>query len=114
MTEIEWLSCGAPDLMLDELEGKITRQQLVEFVRRCCERVTPYVHSAGNEIAIVEEFATLAAGQSDHDAAIYAYEASLKAARWAPDMKKEQAQQAAVLRQIVGRPMTSASVADVV
>jgi hypothetical protein len=53
---------------------------------------------------VVEEFAALAGRQSDHDAALYAYEAALKAARWAPVLKEEQTQQAALLREIVGRP----------
>ena len=51
---------------------------------------------------LAEEFAALATRQSDHDAAIYAYEAALKVARLAPDLKEEQKQQAAVLRQLVG------------
>jgi hypothetical protein len=65
--------------MLEEVEGKVNREQLVEF-------------------------AALATNQSDHDAVLYAYEAALKAARWAPVLKEEQGHQADMLRQIVGRP----------
>jgi hypothetical protein len=53
---------------------------------------------------VVEEFAALASRQSDHDAVLYAAEAALKAARWAPVFKEEQRQQAGLLRQIVGHP----------
>src|SRR5262245_21508530 len=101
MTEKEWLACCEPDLMLDELERKVPREHLMEFVRRCFERITPYLPAVRSEITVVEEFAALAYQMSDHDAAIYAYEASLKAARWAPDLRAEQRHQAEVLRQIV-------------
>lgn len=43
MSESEWLSCCEPDLMLEELEGKISRDRLVEFVRRCWSRITRYL-----------------------------------------------------------------------
>lgn len=104
MTEIEWLACREPDLMLEELEGKVSREQLVEFVRRCWDRITPRISPVPSGRTVVEEFAALAPQQSDHDAALYAAEAALKAARWAPVLRVEQAQQAALLRQIVGRP----------
>jgi len=100
MTETEWLACREPDLLLEELEGKVSREQLVEFVRRCWARINPPVDS---DITVVEQFATLAPRQSDHDAVLYAAEAALKAAGWAPDMKEEQRQQAILLRQLVGR-----------
>lgn len=109
MSESEWLACREPDLMLDEVEGTISRQQLVEFVRRCWERIEPYLPSTPVEKTVVAEFALIAGRQSRHDAAVYAYEAALKAARWAPDLKKEQAQQAALLRQIVGRLSSSSA-----
>jgi hypothetical protein len=104
MSTTEWLACGEPDLMLEEVEGMISREQLVEFVRLCWERITPYLPPVGSEITVVEEFAALAGQQSDHDAALYAYEAALKAARWAPVLREEQKEQAALLRRIVGRP----------
>lgn len=104
MSESEWLACDEPDLMLEEVEAKVSREQLVEFVRGCWERITPCLPAVRSEITVVEEFAALAGQQSDHDAALYASEAALKAARWAPDLRQEQKQQAALLRQIVGRP----------
>jgi hypothetical protein len=57
-----------------------------------------------SDVTVVDQYAALAPGQSDHDAVLYAAEAALKAAGWAPDIKAEQRQQAALLRQIVGRP----------
>lgn len=100
MSDLEWLVCCDPDLMLEALEGKVSREQLVEFVRRCWERINPYLPPVQNECTVVEEFAGLVGGQSDHDAALYASEAALKAARWAPDLNEERKQQAALLRQI--------------
>jgi hypothetical protein len=101
MTEAEWLACSEPDLLLEELEGKVSRQQLVEFVRRCWARISPPMHS---DVTVVEQFAALAPQLSDHDAVLYAAEAALKAAGWAPDMKEEQRHQADLLRQLVHRP----------
>lgn len=102
MTEAEWLACSEPDMMLEEMEGRLSREQLVQFVRLCCERAARYL-SSESEIIVDEEFAALASRQCDHDAALYAYEAALKAARCAPDLREEQKQQAALLREIVGR-----------
>ena len=104
MSESEWLACCEPDLLLEEVEGKVSREQLVEFVRQCWERVTPYLPTVRSEYTVVEQFAALAGRQSDHDAVLYASEAALKAARWVPNFKEEKRQQAALLRQIVGRP----------
>jgi hypothetical protein len=104
MSESEWLACDEPDMMLEFLEGKVSRGQLVEFVRRCWDRITPYLPPVRSEITIAEEYAALAPQQSNHDAALYAAEAALKAARWAPVLKDEQRQQCALLRQIVVSP----------
>jgi hypothetical protein len=104
MSESDWLACSEPDLMLEEVEGKVSREQLMEFVRLCWERITPYLPPAGSESTVVEEF-TLAGQESDHDATLYAYEASLKAARWAPILSEEQKEQAALFRKIVDRPI---------
>jgi hypothetical protein len=104
MTESEWRACEEPELLLEVVERTVPRGQLVVFVRRCWERIRHYLPSVPNNYTVVEEFAALAPGQSDHDAALYAAEAALKAARWAPDIKEEQRQQAALLRQIVGFP----------
>jgi len=104
MTELEWLACEEPDLLLEVVEGKATRKQLVEFVRRCWVRITPYLPAVKSKSTVVEEFTALADQMSDHDAVLYAAEAALKAARWAPVFKEEQRQQAALLRQIVDRP----------
>jgi hypothetical protein len=103
MNEAEWLTCEEPDLMLEAVEGKVTREQLVEFVRRCWERVTPYL-PVQSDVTVVDQFAVLAGRQSDHDAALYAAEAASKAAGLAPAIKQEQRHQAAILRQIVDRP----------
>ena len=104
MTENEWLACNEPDLLLEELEGKASRERLVQFVRRCWERIERYLPLERPESTVVEEFVVVARQHSDHDVALYAAEAALKAARWAPDLREEQKQQAALLRQIVGRP----------
>jgi hypothetical protein len=101
MTESEWRVCGEPDLLLEEVENSVNRRQLVEFVRRCWERILSFLPDVHANFTVVEEFAALAEKQSDHDAALYAAEAALKAARWAPDLKEEQRQQAVLLRQIV-------------
>ena len=102
MSESEWLACEEPDLMLELVEGKVSRGQLVEFVRRCWERIAPHLPPVRAGYTVVEQFAALAGQQSDHDAVLYAAEAALKAARWAPVIREEQRQQAALLRQIVG------------
>ncbi len=101
MTEADWLACTEPDLMLDQIEGKVSREQLVDFVRRCWERIEDFLPEARPEKTVVDEFAALAGQQSDHDASSYAYEAALKAARWAPNLREEQKRQAELLRQIV-------------
>lgn len=103
MTESEWLFCGEPDLMLERVEGKVRREQLVEFVRECWQRVKPYLPPVHSDVTVVEQFAAVAPGQSDHDMVVYAAEAALKAAEWAPDIKKEQRHQADLLRRIIGR-----------
>ena len=102
MTELEWLACREPDLMLDEIEGEMSREQLVEFVRQCCGRILRYLPPETSALTMVREFAALASRQSDHDAATYAYEAALKSARLAPDLREEQKHQADLLRTIIG------------
>ena len=104
MTEFEWLACEEPDLLLEHVEGTVRREALVEFVRRCWERVKPHLPPVQSDVTVVDQYAALAPGQSDHDAVLYAAEAALKAAGWSPDIKAEQRQQAALLRQIVGHP----------
>jgi hypothetical protein len=104
MTESEWLACDEPDLLLEHVEGKVRREALVEFVRRCWARVKPHLPPVHSNVTMDEQFAALAPAQSDHDAVVYAAEAALKAAGWAPDIKAEQRQQASLLRQIVGHP----------
>ena len=57
MTEHEWEACQYPDLMLEDLVGTMSREQLVDFVRRCWERMTVIgissaACSAHDEIAI--------------------------------------------------------------
>src|SRR4051812_38508098 len=32
MSESDWLACGEPDLLLEEVEGKVSPDQLVAFV----------------------------------------------------------------------------------
>lgn len=107
MTEAEWLTCEDPDLMLECLMGKVNHQLLVKFVRQCWMRITPYLPPAPNDYSVVDQFAELAEQQSDYDAVIYASEAALKAARWAPDLREEQRNQAELLRQIVGNPFSA-------
>lgn len=104
MTETEWQACRYPDLMLEELVGIISREQLVDFVRRCWERIRPYLPPGPREETLVEAFERAAPAQSDFDAATYAAEAVLKAARWAPDLHAEQQAQAELLRRLVGNP----------
>src|SRR3954471_18385619 len=100
----EWLACEEPDLLLEAVEGKVSRERLAEFVRRCWERIKPHLPPMRHDVTVVEQFAALAPRQSDHDAVLYAAEAALKAAGWVPEMKDEQRQQAILLRQLVGRP----------
>src|SRR5438876_242302 len=102
MTETEWIICEEPDLMLEHLEGKASPEQLVEFVRRCWERITPFL-PVQSDFTVVDQFAAIAGRQSHHDRVVYAAEAALKAAGWAPAIREEQRHQAAILRQIVGR-----------
>ena len=104
MTEAEWLACREPDLLLEFLVGKVSRAQLVEFVRQCWDRVTPLITAPPHDRTVVDQFAEIVDRQSDLDAATYAYEASLKAAGWAPAIHDEQACQAEMLRRIVGNP----------
>lgn len=104
MSESEWLECEEPDLLLEAVERTVSREQLVEFVRRCWERITPHLAPVRSDVTVVEQFAALAPQQTDHDAALYAAEVALKAAGLAPVMKAEQRQQANLLRQIVSRP----------
>jgi hypothetical protein len=104
MTESEWLACEEPDMLLEAVEGKASREQLVEFVRRCWQRIAPHLPPVRPNVTIADQFAVLADQQSDHDAVVYAAEAALKAAQWAPVIREEQRQQADLLRQIVDRP----------
>ena len=109
MTEREWVACNEPSEMLQFLIGKVSRRQLVEFVRQCWVRVASLVKAPPHEVTVVEQFAEQAGRMSDMDAATYAYEASLKAAGWAPVIHEEQARQADLLRRIVGNPFRSRS-----
>jgi hypothetical protein len=104
MTAREWLACTKPDELLDALLGKVGRDQLVEFVRRCWRRIEPHIEAPPYEVTVVDQYAEAAPHLNDMDAARYAYEAALKAAGWAPDMLAEQAAQAELLRQIVAYP----------
>jgi hypothetical protein len=101
MTESAWLACRRPDELLDELVGRVGRDRLVEFVRQCWARVERFVTAPPHDVTVVDQFAEAAPTLSVMDAARYAYEASLKAAGWAPDLLAEQAAQADLLRQIV-------------
>ncbi len=104
MSESEWLGCTEPDLMLECVEGKASRAQLIEFVRQCWNRIASHLPASHGSYTVVEEYASLAHQMNDHDAVLYAAEAALKAARWAPVLKEEKIQQADLLRQIVGHP----------
>jgi len=104
MTESEWLRSEEPDLMLEQVMSTASRAQLVQFVRECWRRVDRYVPPHPPGITVVDQFAELADEQSNHDAAVYAAEAAVKAAGLAPDMQHEQRFQAALLRRIVGNP----------
>jgi len=105
MTHSEWFACNEPDLMLEELMGKVSRDQLVLFVRRCWDRVTPFLQ-VPHDYTVVDQFTASVGQMNDHDAVIYASEAALKAAGLAPDMREEQRQQAEILRQIVLSPLS--------
>ena len=102
MTDQEWMTCDEPDLMLEYLMGKVSRGQLITFVRQCWQRVTPYMPNVPHDLTVVDQFVAQANQLNDHDAVVYAAEAALKAAGLAPNMREEQRQQAELLRQIVG------------
>ncbi|HYV38891.1 MAG TPA: hypothetical protein VE988_24620 [Gemmataceae bacterium] len=104
MSETEWFACDDPDLLLEALQGKVNRQHLVDFVRRCWERIENQLPPHHGDCTVVDQFAAAAFQQSDHDAVLYASEAALKAARWARDLTDERRKQASLLRQVVGRP----------
>lgn len=104
MTESEWLKSGEPDLMLEHLMGRVSREQLVRFVRECWRRIAADIPPIPHDTTVVEQYAAIVREQSDHDAAVYAAEAALKAAGLAPDMRGEQRHQADLLRRIVGNP----------
>jgi hypothetical protein len=104
MTEAEWLTSDEPDLMLEHVMGKVSRADLITFVRQCWRRITPYLPPGPHDYTVVEQFEEVVGGQSAHDAVIYASEAALKAARLAPDSGAELRCQAQILRQIVGSP----------
>ncbi len=104
MTEAEWLACREPDYLLEEVEGRVSREKLIEFVRLCWGHIEGYVPPVESKVTVVEEYAALAPKQSDHDAALYADEASIKAARWAPNYAAERAWQADLFRRLVPRP----------
>jgi hypothetical protein len=104
MTESEWLASDEPDLMLEEVMGKVPRAQLVQFVRECWQHIAPHLPPVPHEYTVVEQFAEIADKQSDYDATIYASEAALKAAGLAPSMRDEQRHQAVILRKIVVYP----------
>jgi hypothetical protein len=103
MTEVEWYACEQPDLLLELVENQVSREHLVEFVHRCWKRICSYL-PVQSDYTVVQEFAALAPQQSNHDAALYAAEAALKAARWAPVLKVEQRRQADLLRRLVPCP----------
>ena len=102
MTPEEWMRCDEPDLMLEELLGRVHRAQLIEFVRNCWERVARYLPDVPHEITAAQQFAALAETLNDRDAIIYASEAALKAAGLTPNLRAEQKRQAELLRQIAG------------
>jgi hypothetical protein len=102
MTESEWLTSDEPDLMLEHVMGRISRDQLVTFVRQCWQRIAAYLPPVPHDYTVVEQFEEIVHEQSDYDAVIYASEAALKASRLAPDAGAELRHQADLLRKIVG------------
>ncbi|MFL5330778.1 MAG: hypothetical protein ACJ8C4_17905 [Gemmataceae bacterium] len=90
MTNLEWLTCDQPDLMLEELMGQVPRAQLVEFVQACWQRIGPYLPATPHSYTVVEQFAAIVDGLNDHDAVVYAAEAALKAAGLAPSLRMAQ------------------------
>ena len=66
MTETEWQACRYPDLMLEALVGAISREQLVDFVRRCWERVTPYLPRGPHEAELTVIDPAYEAGCGEH------------------------------------------------
>lgn len=103
MTDLEWMTCGHPDLMLEEIMVGVDRRTLVTFVRQCWRRIEPYLPPVPHDYTVVDQFEEKVDHMSDHDAVIYAAEAALKAAGLAPNMAAEQKQQAELLRRIVRR-----------
>src|SRR4051812_39111480 len=72
MSELCWQSYDHPDLMLEDLMGKITNAQLVTFVRKCWARITPFLPPVPHEYTVVDQFADLVPNMNAHDAVIYA------------------------------------------
>jgi len=109
MTEAEWRTCGDPDLLLEVVVGKISRQQLICFVRGCWRRIERFIPTVETPYTVVEQFASVVVEQSDMDAARYASEAALKAAAWSPAIPLERRQQAELLRHLVGNPFRASA-----
>lgn len=109
MSESEWLASDEPDLMLEQIMGRVSREQLVQFVRECWRHIAPAIPPIPHECTVVEQFAAIVDRQSDHDAVIYASEAALKAAGLAENRRAEQRRQAELLRQIFGNPFRRAA-----
>lgn len=99
MTEAEWLACEEPDLMPEAVEGQVSRDQLVAFVQRSWARVATRLPAGSSDLTAAEQYAGGVGRQGDHDAILEAAEA----AGWAADVREEQRQQAALLRDIVDR-----------
>src|SRR5262249_26443739 len=98
-------ACDDPDVLLEFLVGKVSRQQLVSFVRLCWQRIAPFLTGVRSAYTVVEQFSNIAGEQTDMDAARYASEAALKGAGWAPSFTAERRQQAELLRHIAGNPL---------
>jgi hypothetical protein len=103
MTITEWMNCDDPDLMLEEVMETISREQLVMYVRQCWQRIRPFLPNVSQELTVVDQYAHIANQLNNRDAVIYASEAALKAAGFAPNIREEQRQQARLLRGIVGK-----------
>lgn len=112
MTELQWLSCNDPDLLLEQVVGKIDARQLSAFVCACWRRVDPPEGAISEDVR--RQVEAELKGLSAWDAVRHASESVLQAARRAPSFAQERRTQGKLLRDAVGNPYWPATFPAVV